>query len=371
METSDLNRAAIAGELLRRQRARESLAEYSLSIDIPGTPQGTTQDDEDEAEDLVLGSGDYQIVAPGAGKLKNRIETTPQLYTPLNARMVIHQIIMMDRIQRCIETDRGRCMIFAPPGSTKSTTASVIGSSWAMGRKRNQQIILTSYATGIAVKHSRKVRAIARDPRYTSLWPSKPTLMDDQRAVDDWTMTNGSAMMAAGLLAGITGNRADGLIIDDPVANREQADSPTIREKTYHEYLDTAMTRGKPKMWCLLIQTRWHEEDLAGSILPEYYEGESGMIHCRDGQVWDVLCIPAEAEQKNDVLGRDPDSSDWRKRFLWPEWFPEEHWSTWRNNPRGKRTWSALYQQRPAPLAGVHFSRDGFEFYNPDLPRYG
>jgi hypothetical protein len=170
-------------------------------------------------------------------------------------------------------------------------------------------------------------------------------------------------MMAAGLLAGITGNRADGVIIDDPVANREQADSATIREKIYSEYIDTAMTRAKPGMWAIIIQTRWHEEDLAGAILPADYAGESGMLDCRDGQRWEVLCIPAEAEREDDVLGRKVGE------FLWPEWFPKEHWSTWRDNPRAARTWSALYQQRPAPFTGVHFNREMFKMYNPDLPR--
>jgi len=165
----------------------------------------------------------------------------------------------------------------------------------------------------------------------------------------------------AGLLAGITGNRADGIIIDDPVANREQADSPTIREKIYNEYIDTAMTRAKPNMWAIIIQTRWHEEDLAGAILPADYNGESGMLDCRDGQRWEVLCIPAEAEREDDPLGRKPGE------FLWPEWFSREHWSTWRDNPRAARTWAALYQQRPAPFTGVHFNREMFRYYDPDL----
>jgi hypothetical protein len=230
-----------------------------------------------------------------------------------------------------------------------------------MGRKPNTQIILASYATSIAVKQSRKVRSIVRDPQYTSIWVEKPQLLDDQRAVDDWQLSNGSSMMAAGLLAGITGNRADGVIIDDPVANREQADSAGLREKTYNEYIDTAMTRAKPKMWTIIIQTRWHEEDLAGAILPQDYSGESGYIDCRDGQRWEVLSIPAEAEREDDVLGRKPGE------FLWPEWFPKEHWSTWRDNPRAARTWAALYQQRPAPFTGVHFNREMFKMYDPNL----
>lgn len=336
-----------AQELLRRQRARASLPEYSLSIDIPGIPTKEIEDVED----------------PATGKLVNPIEREPAVFQPIESRVALHHLVMMQAIQRCIETPRGRLMVFAPPGSAKSTYASVVGASWAMGRKPNQQIILASYATGIAAKQSRKVRSIVSQPAYSSLWAERPQLLDDQRAVDDWSLTNGSSMMAAGLLAGITGNRADGLIIDDPLANREQADSATIREKIYNEYIDTAMTRAKPKMWVILIMTRWQEEDLCGSILPLDYAGESGIIDCRDGQKWEVLCIQAEAEREDDPLGRK------KGEFLWPEWFPREHWATWRDNPRAARTWAALYQQRPAPFTGVHFNREGFLRYDPDLPR--
>lgn len=339
-----------AEEKMRRRRARTSLAEYSLAIEIPGIPQiGDELGDDplDEVED-----GD-----------RNIIETTPVAYTPIESRVALHHMVMMMFIQKVIETPRGRGMIFAPPGSAKSTYASVVAPSWAMGRKRNQLIILASYASSIACKQSRKVRAICKMDEYAALWNGRPLLLDDQRAVDDWSLTNGSGMMAAGLLAGITGNRADGFVIDDPIANREQADSSTIREKIYSEYIDTVMTRAKPKMWCIIIQTRWHEDDLAGAILPANYEGESGRIHCRDGQYWDVLCIPAKAERKDDPLGRAVGD------YLWPEWFPREHWTTWEDNPRAARTWAALFQQRPAPLTGVHFHREMFKFYDPDRAR--
>jgi hypothetical protein len=336
-----------AQELLRRQRANESLVAFSQSIDIPGVPTVDTADEED----------------PVTGRLKDRIEKVPTKYTPIESRVAKHHLLIMQAIQRCIETPRGRLMIFAPPGSAKSTYASVVAPAWAMGRKPNTQIILGSYGTSIAAKQSRKVRSIVRNPNYTSLWAERPTLAEDQRAVDDWQLTNGSSMMAAGLLAGITGNRADGVIIDDPVANREQADSAAIREKIYNEFLDTALTRAKPKMWAIIIQTRWHESDLAGEILPADYAGESGILNCRDGQKWEVLCIPAEAEREDDVLGRKIGE------FLWPEWFPASHWSTWRDNPRAARTWAALYQQRPAPFSGIHFNREMFKRYDPDLPR--
>jgi hypothetical protein len=336
----------LAGELLRRRRARASLAEFSQAIDIPAIPMTEIADQED----------------PVTGKLVDPIEKVPVAFTPIETRVAKHHLLMMQAIQRCIETPRGRLMIFSPPGSAKSTYASVVAPAWIMGKNPNTQIILASYGTGIAAKQSRKVRTICKDPRYTSIWPEKPTLNDDQRAVDDWQLSNGSSMMAAGLLAGITGNRADGVIIDDPVANRESADSPTLQEKTYNEYIDTAMTRAKPKMWTLLIQTRWSENDLAGSILPLDYAGESGMILCRDGQTWEVLCLQAKCEREDDPLGRKVGE------YLWKEWFPEEHWWTWEKNPRAARTWGALYQQRPAPDAGIHFQPEQFRWYNQALP---
>lgn len=319
---------AVAAEYLRRQRARQSLIEYSQAIDIPGAPLSS--------------------------------EDATELFKPVEQRVALHHRVIMDALQWAMEPGKGRrLMIMAPPGSAKSTYASVIAPSWAMGKWPGHRIILASYATGIASKQSRKARAICRQKRYTRIWGENPQLLDDQRAVDEWSLTNGSEFMAAGMLAGITGNRANGLVIDDPLANREQADSPTIREKIYAEYTDTATTRLIPGGYIVLITTRWHENDLAGEILPEGYNGESGDIQGRDGQVWRVLCIPAEAEREDDVLGRKPGE------FLWPEWFPATHWNMWRNNPRNARTWSSMFQQRPAPLVGVHFKHDMFRWYDP------
>lgn len=335
--------------MLRRQQARSSLVHFSQALDIPGIPYNAGDAEPDKEDD--------------AGKLVDRFVKSEIIYRPVELRIALHHVLMMQAIQRCILAKRGRLMIFAPPGSAKSTYAAIVGVVWAMGRMNDFQVILASYGAAIAAKQSRKVRAIAKDPRYTALWESKPRLLDDQRAVDDWSLTNGSSLMTGGLLSGITGNRADLFVIDDPVANREQADSPTIREKTYNEFIDTVMTRAKPRMSCIIIQTRWHEEDLSGSILPLDYNGESGVMKCRDGQTWEVLCIPAEAERDDDVLGRK------KGDFLWPEHWPAEHWSTWRDNPRAARTWAALYQQRPAPFTGVHFNREMFKRYDPDLPR--
>ena len=129
----------LAGELLRRRRARASLAEFSQAIDIPAIPLTETPDAED----------------PTTGKLLDPIEKAPVAFSPIETRVAPHHLLMMQAIQRCIEKPRGRLMIFAPPGSAKSTYASVVAPAWIMGKKPNTQIILASYGTGIAAKQSR------------------------------------------------------------------------------------------------------------------------------------------------------------------------------------------------------------------------
>lgn len=317
-------------EVLRRQRARASLAEYASAIDIPGAPVK----DDDECE----------------------------VFKSIETRVALHHRVICQEIQACMEKPMGRLMIFAPPGSAKSSYASVVAPVWAMQKWKGYQIILASYGTDLARKHSRKARALARQEKSQTIWEDRPALNGDQRAVDAWALSNGSNYMGAGLLAGITGNRADCAIVDDPVAGRQEADSPTDQKNVEEAYRDDLKSRLKPNASIIIIQTRWNENDLSGSILPLDYNGESGDVLCRDGQVWRVLNIPAEAERPDDPLGRAPGE------FLWPEWFPEAHWLMHKNDPRGQRTWASLYQQRPTAAEGIEFKREWFKWYDPDLP---
>lgn len=318
-----------ARELLRRRRARESLVDYSQAITIPGAPMS---DDPDE-----------------------------WLFKPIETAVAKHHIVTMQAIERCIRTDYGRLMIFEPPGSAKSTYASVVGTTWAMGAFPGLRVLMTSYASTPIIRHGKRARQIVGSPEYASIWPERTTLVHGSNAADEWELTNGSGLFAAGLLAGLTSSRCDLGIIDDPVAGREEAESDTIRGKTRQAYDDDFLTRLKPKASIILIQTRWHQEDLAGGILPVDYDGRSGPVKCRDGQVWEVLNIPAKCERDDDPLGREIGE------YLWPEWFSERHWRIYEANPR---TWASLYQQRPAPEEGVHFKREWFDRYQPyELPK--
>jgi len=302
-------------ELRRRRLARESLVAFSRSIIIPGAPAG------DDPEAWV--------------------------FEPVESGIAAHHALTMERIQACIQKPYGRLMIFEPPGSAKSTYASVVAPTWAMGLVPGLQVLATSYGSRPIERHSRRARQIAASSLYRRIFGA--ALKEGSRAADQWELDNGSRYYAAGLMGAITSTRCGLGIIDDPVAGRQEASSDTVRRATREAYEDDFLTRLVPGASIILIQTRWDEDDLAGSILPETWNGESGLIECRDGQTWEVLCLPAECERTDDPLGREVGE------YLWPEWFDESHWAIFRKN---RRTWESLYQQRPHALKGAFYSED-------------
>lgn len=308
-------------ELLRlleerhRRRARNDLNAYCAYIEIPGVP---VDDDDPDCEQFY-----------------------PDSVTPAEHHRLINATLM--------EVEAGlknRVMFFMPPGSAKSTYGSVTFPTWFMGRRAGRNVISTSYGSTLAARFGRKCRAITRSRQFREIFGSE--LVADNRAADDWALTNASTYMAGGILAGITGNRADLLLIDDPLKGRQDADSPTIREKIWEEYRSSLRTRLKPRGAIVIIQTRWHEDDLSGRILPADWNGESGWVTGRDGERWYVLCLQAQCERADDPLGRE--IGEW----LWTDWFSPAHWEQERRT-QGSRNWDALYQQRPRPQEGGIF----------------
>lgn len=310
---------AAARELLKRRAARSRLIDFARYIEVPGAPL-----DGDDSDEFA------------------RAET----------QLARHHELILDAAQRCIDRPNGRLMLFMPPGSAKSTYGSVVVPTWAMGQTPGYRVIAVSYGSDLAVKFGRKARAVVRQPAFGALFGTE--LSGDSSAADMWALANGSEYMSGGILSGITGNRANLIVVDDPIRGRQDAESDVIRKRTIDAFDDDVKTRLLPGGSVIIIQTRWHEDDLAGSILPIGYSGESGLIDCRDGQQWEVVCLPAKAEHADDPLGRAPGE------YLWPEWFGPEHWAQFERKPR---TWASLFQQRPAPEEGDLFQADWLRPY--------
>jgi predicted phage terminase large subunit-like protein len=334
-------------EIVRRKEMRASLTAFAQNIDIPGAP--VKEDQELEEFDALMAHG-------------RSIETG----------LADHHLLLMQKLQICMETPYGRLMVFMPPGGAKSTYCSVVAPAWYMGKEPGSRIILTSYGTDLAKKHGTKARALVKQKRFQEAFGC--TLSKDTGAREMWALTHptkgdltGSEYMSGGLLSGITGNRANGVIIDDPIKGRAEAESSTVRQRTIEAYEDDLKTRFLPKAWMVIVQTRWHDEDLSGSILPEDYDGESGPIKCRDGQVWEILNLVAKIEtvkqEVDDPLGRK------MGEYLWPEWFDKKHWTQYEHiagdlDSPSARTWAALFQQRPRPDTGNQFEREWVNWYD-------
>lgn len=297
-------------------------------IEIPGAPQSIDDDDREE-------------------------------FIPIKGSFGAHHLLWLDCLQKVEDGEITRLMGLMPPGSAKSTYTSVVFPTHFLGRFPGRSLIVASYGSDLPKKFGRRARSIVKQSQYRRIFDA--TLSEESGAVDEWALTNGSEWMAAGILTGITGNRVDGVIWDDLIKGREQADSDVIRQKTWDAYFDDLLTRKKPRTgWEVGISTRWHEDDPCGRILPRDYNGESGWVEGQDGNQWYVVCLPAVCERADDPLGREIGD------IIWPEWFTKKHFEPFQRNAR---TWSALFQQRPAPDTGDFFKAEWLKPYTVEPDR--
>lgn len=307
--------------------ARESLLAFAQAVPIPGAPMAEDPDG--------------------------------WLFQPVETALAAHHRLLLTAVQRCLETRYGRLMVFMPPGSAKSIYCASVAPAWALGRWPGYKVVGTSYADKPIHRCSRRCRQIVASPEFQAIFEGKAALVTTP--VDEWELSNGASALWKGIDAGITSARADAVIIDDPVANRADAESAAVSDSTWAEYNDSIKSRLKPGGSIILIQTRWAPDDLAGRILPEDWNGESGVIRCRDGFDWEVLCIQAKCERDDDPLGRQIGE------YLWPEWFDLRHWANFESMTK---TWASLYQQRPRPDEGNQFEPGWFKWYDPDSDEF-
>ena len=238
-----------------------------------------------------------------------------------------------------------RLMVFMPPRHGKSSLVSRGFPAYYLGRHPDREIILASYGAELANDFSRKARSIVFE--YGNRFDPPIALARDSKAVNRWHLSNGrGAVTAAGVGGGLTGKGASLALIDDPLKDWAAAQSKTIRDAAFDWYQSVLRTRLAPGGSIILVQTRWHEDDLAGRLLREMAAG---------GESWEVVNLPAIAEE-HDALGRRPGEA------LWPAMFPLEELEATRR-AIGATKWAALYQQRPQAEGGGLFRRSSFRYY--------
>lgn len=270
-----------------------------------------------------------------------------------------HHVIIAKELEDVEAGICDRLIITAPPRHTKSELASRRFPAWCLGRHPEWDFIGASYNVDLARDFGTEVRDIMLDEYYQTLFETR--LRSDIKAGGRWKTQDGGMYIAAGPGTATTGRGAMVFMIDDPVKDREEADSELQREKTWKWFTSVAYTRLAPGGRIVIILTRWHDDDLVGRCLEREKFG---------GDKWRVVDLKAVCEDpESDPLHRH------KGRALWPSWFPEPVLDRIKRNI-GEREWSALYQQKPSPDEGIYFKRAWFDRYesrppNDELRIYG
>lgn len=250
-----------------------------------------------------------------------------------------HIDMMADTLDYFLNSDERILTLSVPPQHGKSMFITETLASYEM-MKHGKRVILASYGDDLARRFGRRNRMKIKEFGY---------IFDAEIKKDsdtDIELGNGGTMISRGIMAGITGQPADLIIIDDPIKNRQEADSETYRNRLWEEFLNSLYTRLSADGKIILIMTRWHEDDLAGKL--------HANMNCAK------LNIQLEAEE-GDILGRQPGDA------LFPEIGKDKAWlakfKKVYKNKKGSRAWNALMQGRPTSAEGNILKRESWQYY--------
>ena len=259
---------------------------------------------------------------------------------------------LADRVQSFLEekTDRAYDLLIiqTPPQHGKSMAVTESLPAWYLGKYPERRVILGSYneasAERFARRNKEKMKAYGR-----TLFGVCIGKVD--RTTEFELQDHGGRLISRGILSGVTGNPAELMILDDPIKNRLEADSPVIRRRLWEEWQNSFKSRLAAGAKVILIMTPWHEDDLAARLLKSEHHVT-------------LLRLPVEAEE-GDLLGRKPGEP------LCPELGKDEGWlrqfkAGYLSDPQGgQRAWQALYQCAPRKEEGNLIRRKWWKFYDP------
>jgi predicted phage terminase large subunit-like protein len=269
-------------------------------------------------------------------------------------------------LERWYRHETPRLIVSCPPRCGKSELVSRRLPAWILGQNPDAQIIACSYGSSLASRMNRDAQRIIDSPSYATLYPGTRLGSENIRTLGQtgkWlrnsdlfeVVDHRGVYRAAGVGGGITGLGADYAIIDDPIKDAQEANSPVVREAVWEWYGSVLHTRLEHGACVLLTMTRWHEDDLAGRLLRLAREDPAA-------DQWTVLRFPAICEEPTADDPRQPGQA------LWPAKYDEDALAKIKASI-GSYKWQAIYQQRPSPPAGNLFTRGWWQYYDamPDV----
>jgi predicted phage terminase large subunit-like protein len=268
-------------------------------------------------------------------------------YTFPQYKAARHHRLIAEKLEAVEGGDIKRLMLFLPPRSGKSQLASRHFPAWYLGRHPDRQIICASANADLAADFGRDVRNLIADPEYKHVFKGVD-LAPDSKAAGKWHTNTGGSYFAAGVGGMISGRGSHLLVIDDPVAGREEADSQIERDRLSRWYSSQAFMRLMPDASIILIMTRYHDDDLAGRLI-------------KGAEEWEILklrgYIETQAQADEDLFDRQVGES------LWPEWFTPEALLN-QKAVVTPRDWASMIQQDPISEEGAYFKSEWIQYYD-------
>lgn len=261
-----------------------------------------------------------------------------------------------------------RLMVFMPPRHGKSEIISRRFPAYMLGRNPDAAIVLASYAASLASAMNIDVQTNMESEAYRAIFPESRIWqkgMDvpgrqPKRTNEYFEMVGRKgSLKTVGVGGGLSGFGFDRGIIDDPIKNREEADSETTREAIWQWYTSVFNTRHNTEdAGVCVLHTRWHEDDPSGRILAQM---EAGITNDK----WKILNLPAlSTEESLDTR------YDMRKELdipLWPDRYGIDYLLNQKNT--NSRDWAALFQQTPFTEGGMIIKKHWWKFWDV-LPKF-
>ena len=257
-------------------------------------------------------------------------------------KMGRHIKLLCSKLQGVVDGDIKRLMVFLPPRSSKSLICSKLFPAWYIGNYANHEIMSVSHSDQLASDFGRTVRDIVNTEKFQRIFKGV-ALRSDVKAAGKWKTNKNGSYYAAGVRSQVAGRGANIALLDD-VMSEEDSFSQTGRKYIKEWYPAGLRTRLMPNGAIIIINTRYHYDDLCGWLLKQEKTAEQNTYP------WEVISIPAWLNEEAAELLDLPVGSSY-----FPEWKSDEILRIDEQEIRasnGARYWNSLYMQDPSPDDG-------------------
>jgi len=294
-------------------------------------------------------------------KAKTDFLTFVKIFAPTlvsDFEMGRHIELLCEKLQGVVDGDVKRLMVFLPPRSSKSLICSKLFPAWYIGNFANHEIMSVSHSDQLASDFGRTVRDIVNTEKFQKIF-TDVSLRSDVKAAGKWKTNKNGSYYAAGVRSQVAGRGAHVALLDD-VMSEEDSFSEAGRRYIKEWYPAGLRTRIMPNGSIIIINTRYHYDDLCGWLLKQESNAEQSV------QPWEVISIPAWLDEPAaELLGLPVGTS------YFPEWKTDEILRLDEQEIRasnGSRYWNALYMQDPSPDDGGIIKKKWFKWWEYEDP---